>query len=104
MFSGLPAQTEALFEPTKYVELFRGSYRDAGPLLEKLEASHLSSGLWKLSVEREPDGSTDVVISVAEPLEMEARHVLDPSVEVPPFRPKNYLEFPGERPFPRSGD
>ena len=97
MFPILPAQTEVLFEPTKYVELFRGDYSDAKPLLEKLEESHLSPGLWKLSVEKRPGEPTVVVISVAEPIEMEARHVLDPSVEVPPFRPKDFTEFPQER-------
>jgi hypothetical protein len=97
MFSGLPPQTEVFFEPSKYVELFRGSYHDAKPILEKLESSDLSPGVWRLSVERHPGRPVDVVISVLEVLEMQARHIVDQEMRVPPFRPKNYVEFPHER-------
>ena len=87
MLSGLPSQAEAVFTGLKYVELFRGPYHDARPMLERLENSHLPSSLWKLRVESTPEDPTEVVIAVAAPIEMEARHELDPGVRVPPCAP-----------------
>jgi hypothetical protein len=75
VIGGIPPEAAAGFEKLKWVVLYRGPYRGAKPLIDKLSAADLYHKL-EIPEDRET-GSTTVVVSVPRTLLELAMEIVD---------------------------
>jgi hypothetical protein len=69
-----PPESAPAFDPVRWVTLYEGPYRDAKPILAKLEAARFPN---KLEMP-DPIRGTTVLILVPAKMETEARQVIEP--------------------------